>query len=326
MIVAITGGTGFIGKKLVAEHLSLKNEVRVLSRNLPASDITNNHLKWFRGNLCDAEILDEFVRNVDVIYHCAGEINASENMYALHVGGTKRLLEAVEHIIKANRKPLHWVQLSSVGAYGQILGKANNYRIVTEETATNPVGDYEITKTISDEYVQKLSKIEPLFTYTILRPSTVIGPSMPNQSARALTSMIKKGLFFYIGSRSSVATYIHVNDVVAALVLCGIDIRAKMQTFNLSNDCLLSEIVNAVASKQNINIPTICIPENLLRFLVKYLSFIIPLPLTLNRIDALVKHTYYPSEKINDVLGFYPKHSIPDSFSEIFITDTHVQK
>lgn len=326
MIVAITGGTGFIGKKLVTEHLSLKNEVRVLSRNLPAPDVINSHLIWFTGDLCDTEILDEFVRDVDVIYHCAGEIKASENMYALHVDGTKRLLKAVEKIIKANRKNIHWVQLSSVGAYGQAPGKANSYRIVTEETATNPEGDYETTKTISDEYVQNFSKIEPLFTFTILRPSIVIGPFMPNQSARALSSMIKKRLFFYIGSRSSVATYIHVNDVVAALVLCGVDIRAKMQIFNLSNDCRLSEIVNAIATKQKINIPTICIPENLLRFLVKHLSYIVPLPLTLNRIDALVKHTYYPSKKINEVLGFYPKYSIPDSFSEIFITDSHGQK
>lgn len=323
MIVAITGGTGFIGKELVRKHLSLKDEVRVLSRRVHAEDVIKSTVTWFTGDLCSTDVLDAFVKNVDLVYHCAGEMVDVKKMYVLHVDGTRRLLEAVNQTIKTNKKSVHWVQLSSVGAYGPPQGKMSKHRVVTEDTITNPIGDYEITKTISDEYVQNLSNIEPLFTYTILRPSIVVGPSMPNQSARTLTRMIKKQLFFYIGSRTSVATYIHVNDVVSALFLCGIDSRAKNQTFNLSNDCRLSEIVNAIASKHNLKTPAFCIPENLLRFLVKHLSLIIPLPLTLNRIDALVKHTYYPSKKISNVLGFYPKHPIPALFSEIFSLETH---
>jgi NAD dependent epimerase/dehydratase family enzyme len=36
MIIAITGGTGFIGKKLVSFHVARGDAVRVLSRRAPA--------------------------------------------------------------------------------------------------------------------------------------------------------------------------------------------------------------------------------------------------------------------------------------------------
>lgn len=316
MKICITGGSGFIGRRLLNNLLANDFDVRLLTRK---SGTDTQRKKHFYADLTNQITpLTGLFQDVDIVYHCAGEVKNPQLMHAMHVDGTSRLLEELSREIKTAKKPVHWVQLSSVGAYGPPASAPNEYRVVTEDTPHAPVGPYEVTKTISDELVMKFAASEPLFTYTILRPSNVIGPSMPNQSLRSLVRMIKKRLFFYIGSQSSVATYIHVDDVVGALVLCGNDLRARGQVFNLSNDCMLSEIVNAVAQASGFNQSNICIPEKPLRFLVKLVSSIIKTPLTQDRIDALVRRTYYPSDKIREVLGFVPQCAIPSAVSKIF--------
>lgn len=314
--VCVTGGRGFIGRRLVAALRELGWSARILSRVKSDSDIDN---LYCLGDLVDDRTsLADLISDVDIIFHCAGEVKNTSLMRALHVDGTARLLEEVRRQINTTQKPLHWVQLSSVGAYGPPQGAAHSERIIVETTPCAPVGEYEITKTLSDKLVEKFAETEPLFSFSILRPSNVIGPTMSNQSLRALVHMIKRRLFFYIGSKYSVATYVHVDDVVAALVLCGIHANARGQVFNLSNDCLLSEIVNAVCLQYNLPSPNLCVPEFPVRVAAKLISSVINTPLTQERIDALVKRTYYPTDKIEKSLGFKQRFLIPAAVAKMF--------
>jgi len=314
--ICVTGGSGFIGEQLVKQLEARGDELVLLTRTAKANA---PHRQYFVADLVDQALsLAGLLDGVSVIYHCAGEIKNPALMQGLHVDGTARLLAAVEQHIKATQQPIHWVQLSSVGAYGSSVGAAHDVRVVTEATLTAPQGEYEKTKTVSDELVMAFAANKPLFSYTILRPSNVIGSSMTNQSLRALVGMIKKGRFFYIGSRLAVATYIHVEDVVAALLLCGEDDRAKREIFNLSNDCPLSDMVDAVAQASGIASPKLCVPEQPLRILVKLITKMGRSPLTQARIDALVRRTYYPATKIKEVLGFVPQQAIPRVVAAMF--------
>jgi nucleoside-diphosphate-sugar epimerase len=150
MNVAITGGTGFIGRGLVLRHIAAGDTVRVLSRQSRDQIGFPDVVKVHSGDLVSAgnsASLSRFVEGADVIYHCAGEITNASRMRLLHVGGTRKLAEA------ANGNIGHWVQLSSVGAYGP-------YRrgVVTEETHPRPTGVYEISKTESDQLVQQAAE------------------------------------------------------------------------------------------------------------------------------------------------------------------------
>ncbi len=140
MIVAITGGAGFIGRRLVLRHLTQGDDVRVLSRR-PAGEVgLPDGVDIHRGDLAgEMENLQSFVDGVDVLYHCAGEIRDSSRMHAIHVVGTQKLVDAAAGQVG------HWVQLSSVGAYGPI-----SQGVITEATPENPLGVYEVTKAESD--------------------------------------------------------------------------------------------------------------------------------------------------------------------------------
>lgn len=309
MNVSVTGGSGFIGK-LLCEALDEQDvDVTLLSRQQG-----QGNQRVVLGDLTiPSEALDLFVANCDVLYHCAGEIKNTEIMYGLHVRGTANLLAAVERRIRATNKPFHWVQLSSTGAYG---AQADVTK-VNEKFRPAPVGDYEVTKTISDELVISLSLREPLFTYTIVRPSVVIGPTMPNQSVFQLADMVRRKLFFYIGESSkNVATYVHVEDVVRALLACGADPRAAGETFIVSNDCPQKDVIEAFARYAQVGSPRVVVPEAIIRWSVRIITSLIKLPLTQQRIDALVKKGGYDSGLIQERLGFSFKRSIPDSIPE----------
>jgi nucleoside-diphosphate-sugar epimerase len=312
----VTGAGGFIGKALVEQLTKQGHEVNILTRVEKVSSESQN---YFVANLLDESVsLDAFLVGASVIYHCAGEIKNTSLMYELHVEGTRRLLAAVREKMNSTKQRVHWVQLSSVGAYGPPAGSADEPRVVTEETICKPVGQYEITKTLADDLLLQFATTNPHFTYTILRPSNVVASNMPNQSLRSLVNMIKKRLFFYIGSRTSVANYIHLNDVVTALLLCGEDRRAQGQVFNLSNDCILSEMVDMIAKSSGVKPPILCLPEKPLRLCVKFISMMVRIPLTQERIDALVRHTSYSPQKLRNILGFVPNHNIPAAAGHMF--------
>lgn len=310
MNVSITGGSGFIGKLLMAGLVSRGDNVTALSRR---SGLSERDVKFIKADLASAGgALDEFVHHADVIFHCAGEVNNKTLMYGLHVDGTKHLLRAVHDEIKRSGRPIHWVQLSSTGAYGARKGQADQELVIDESFRPAPVGDYEISKTISDELVLGLATIEPLFTCTIIRPSIVVGPDMTNTSFFQMAHMVRKRIFFYIGRRSSRATYVHVDDVVRALMTCSIDPRAVGETFILSNDCLLEDVIQRMAECQGVRAPRLRIPEGAIRTLTRVLSTVVRLPLTPERIDALTKCTGYSSAHIKEVLDFNFECSVPD--------------
>ena len=315
MTIGISGSAGFIGAVLLRTLQASGASLRLLSRHPKAN--TDQHT-YFAADLTDASSpLDGVFEGVDVFYHCAGQLSDESTMRALHVDGTLRLLDELTAHFRRNQTPLHWVQLSSVGVYGG-LSNATKAVQITESSPLQPVGEYEVTKAESDQLIVQFASTEPLFSYSILRPSNVIGPTMSNGSIRALITMIEKKLFFYIGARDAIATYVHVDDVVDALMLCGTDERARGQVFNLSNDCSFADIVNAVATHAGIKPPTLCIPELPLRALVAVLSLVIKVPLTQDRINALINKASYPTDKLDAVLGFTPRRSIPSSIPVMF--------
>lgn len=320
MIISITGGSGFIGKLLSAALAARGDRITQLSRrdSMPKSSV-----RWIKGDLVSGEdALVEFVQDCDVVYHCAGEVKNKALMYALHVEGTRNLLKAVSDEIKRTGRAIHWVQLSSTGAYGPQARGSSLVTTVDERFAPAPVGEYEVTKTIADELVAALGAIQPLFTYTIIRPSIVIGKDMSNQSFFQMASIVRRRLFFYIGAHASLATYVHVDDVVQALLICSIDHRAAGETFILSNDCLLKDVIDQMAKCQGVPTPRLRMPEVGVRMLIRVFSPFLRLPLTQERVDALTKRVGYSAAHIKNTLGFDFNSSIPEAVPSLISART----
>jgi nucleoside-diphosphate-sugar epimerase len=299
MIIAITGGSGFIGSLLVDKFLKQSNQVRLLSRNTRAE---RKNVQYFLGDLSNPSVdLSGFLDGVDILYHCAGEVSNESLMQELHVNGTQRLADA------AQGKIGRWVQLSSVGAYG-----ACRDGTITEDSKEQPFGVYERTKTESDKIVTNSG-----IPFVILRPSNVFGIKMTNQSLFQLIGMINKGLFFYLGKRGVLINYIDVEDVVEALFLCGNRDNALGEIYNLSQTIEIEKMVLSFSFVLGVKSKFLRLPEFPIRALVKIFAIFPKFPLTTTRIDALTSRCTYKSNKIIEELNFKFKSTLEESFQLI---------
>ena len=286
MLVAITGGSGFIGRALVQKHIDKGDQVRVLTRNprkLP------NRVEGVVGDLSDPHSdLEKFVEGVDLIYHCAGELTDETQMLKLHIGGTRRLVDAARDQVK------RWVQLSSVGAYGVCRNGT-----VTEASSENPSGIYEQTKAAADTIVRESS-----IPFAILRPSNVFGSTMPNQSLFQLIEMVRKGMFFNIGRPGAIANYVHVDDVVEALTQLGSNDRAAGNVYIISQNIETDAMIQAFADGLGVERHLYRVPEWPLRLAVSVFGGLLRFPLTHSRMDALTCRCLYDSTKLQRELVF----------------------
>lgn len=293
MIAAVTGGTGFIGNALLARLVRARefSEIRVLSRRPVRSAPSGT--RWYRGDLAAAgSSLGEFLADAAVLFHCAGELRRTETMRELHVGGTRRLIDAAAGRVR------RWVQLSSVGAHGRRMREG----VVDEKAALGPDGEYERTKVEADELVQRASS-GGAFTAVTLRPSIVFGPGMPNKSLAQLVAAVRRGVYVRVGSRPAIANYVYVDDVADALLLCGVSLRAG-GCYILSDDRPLEDFIGAIAAALGRRAPTWRVPEAPLRLLARLAQRVPGSPLTESRIDALTRGVRYSSMRIREELGY----------------------
>jgi len=318
LIICITGASGFIGSHLV-NQLSKENvSIRVLTRS--TSNQFHEGIEIFVGDLLSPSFnFKGFLKNCDVVINCAGETVDYEIMKKLHIDSLAKIIKFIERIFIDEGKRVQLIQLSSVGVYGPA-SNPNQKRIIIESSKNNPIGQYEITKKMADDLIIKKGK-DNLFSYTILRPSNVVGLRMPNQSFNHLLKAIKNKYFFYIGSRISISNYLHIDDLIEAIIICAKNNEALNQIFNLSNDCPLSEIVNKVSYTHGQKSYHLCLPANLIRLFSSLINKVIRLPINHNRINALVSRTKYPTCKIEKTLGFNFKKNIPDFSIEYLNSD-----
>ena len=305
MNVAITGGTGFIGRKLVQRHLDRGDHVRVLSRRPLAVSGLPDSVELCEGDLTASGHIPPFVDRADVLYHCAGQLTDESGMRSLHVGGTGALVEA------ASRRIGHWVQLSSVGVYGLV-----SIGSITEQSPLNPVDEYEITKAESDELVINAAR-EGAFSCSVLRPSNVYAEDMTNQALFDLISMIERGLFFFVGNKGASANYIHVDNVVEGLIRCGTMQGAKDMIFNLSDHCSLEEFVGIICSELGCRYPKLRFPEAILRVMAGIMGKLPGFPLTVSRVDALTRRSVYSIRSIQEKLGYQHVISMEDGVTRL---------
>ena len=292
MIVAITGGTGFIGGYLAARHVARGDEVRYLTRKLSSANIAG--AKPVCGDLASSpDGLREFARGVDILYHCAAELRIADDMPRTNVTGTANLIAATGGDLG------RWVQLSSTGVYGKpMLGE------ISEDSPTDPATAYETTKLAADALVLEAAARRN-FSCVVVRPSNVYGSDMPNQSLFQLIDKIERGLFFYIGKPGAVVNYVHVENVVDALVLCGTaSLSANGKTYIVSDHRPLEILVGAIAAGLGAPSPRIRLPERLMRGVCGVAQGLPGFPLSLSRIDALVSRAVFRADRIQTELNF----------------------
>ena len=324
--VLISGGSGFIGRRLAQQLVQQGMRVSILSRRAapepaqaadrspagppadqaPSAAASPDAVRWIQGDLAQPETLPaDLFKGVDLFFHCAGELKRPAAMHRLHVDGTAALIGLAAGRLR------RWIQLSSVGAYGP-----PGAQRIDEQSPERPQGCYEQSKTISDQLVATAARAGA-FQQVTLRPSIVYGPDMPNRSLYAMIGAIAGGRYFHIGRPGAVANYVHVDDVVAALLRCAERDEASGKTFIVSDHIDREALVAAVAQRLGRKRPCRRLPLPVAK-LASSVGGVLPrFPLTHARIQALTTRGWYDSQRIQQTLDYRHGRSVQDGFLQL---------
>jgi nucleoside-diphosphate-sugar epimerase len=182
--IAVTGGTGFVGSRLLEALKRDGQEVRALTRR-PMDD--DGRLAWVRGSLEDQDALNRLAEGADALIHVAGVLNSDEAGFeAGNVQGTAAVLAAA----KAQNVP-RFVHVSSLAAREPDLSR------------------YGGSKARSEALVR-----ESGLDFAIVRPPAVYGPG--DRETLDLFRMAKRGLILL--PPEGRLSLIHADDLARLLI------------------------------------------------------------------------------------------------------------
>jgi len=198
-IACVTGASGMVGNKIARRLISDGYRVRALSRNQYFDD---PNIELFCGDIKGQKVLEDFLQNAYLLFHCAAELKDQSKMWDVNVLGTERMLRIVK-----DSSIEYLCYLSSAGVVGR-----TNVKWVNEETICKPQNAYEQSKWAAEQLVA--GGIDGC-RIVILRPTNVID----NKRSGALglpmrSSWLDRFKVFLKGGEC--AHIVHAEDVAEA--------------------------------------------------------------------------------------------------------------
>jgi nucleoside-diphosphate-sugar epimerase len=206
-MIVVTGGTGFIGRCLVASLVSDSMEVCVITRKNSQQPLLPKVVQVIQADITQDFELPE---GTTTIYHCAGILYDKGEMAKVNISGTRNI------VMKALEKGCRFVHLSSAGVVGE---QKNN--VIDETVECKPNTEYELSKYHAEQIV--LEHVKKGLKAQILRPTIVFGSGKNpvEDSFFQLIVAIRSGLYRNINKGKGIYNIIHKDEVVRALRILG---------------------------------------------------------------------------------------------------------
>lgn len=316
-MILVTGGTGLVGSHLLFDLVKKGESIRALKReNSSLQDVRDcfayysdsadeifNKIEWINGDMLDTDSLDEALKGITKVYHCAALVSFKKAdkdlMKTINIEGTKNIVDAcIEHKIQK------LCYISSVAALGSPEESGDT---VTEKTTWSPEdkrSGYSISKFNSELEVWR--GIEEGLDAVIVNPSIILGPGQWHKGSSLLFTTVAKGMKYFT---RGITGYVDVRDVSKAMVqLMDSDIKSERFLLNADN-CSYEFIFKSIAKALNLPEPSKYASPLLtgIGWRLAYLKTIFLFKeSSFTRATARSSHhcTYYSNQKVKDALDF----------------------
>jgi len=238
--VLVTGATGFIGSKLVDKLVNRGAEVTCLVRQ---GAITNPAVKTVTGDLTYPDFIlpDEY----DVVYHLAAAWPGEKDkkiLKSVNYDGTVNLFSLVK------KKAKFIVYVSGLGVFGN---PENN--IVDENSPLKPTTEYAKIRLESQKFLESNCK-----EYGIALSIAFLGDVYGNGGwfKNIMIERLKKGSFRIPSSGEYYRSFVHVDDVVSALVsIAEKNVTNQYFVITDSTPVRFKDFVNLVCKELGVKVP-----------------------------------------------------------------------
>lgn len=280
-MILITGGTGFIGRHLVARLADGGEKIRVAARGSRKADLPAG-VEQARADVVTGEGLAQALAGVEAVANLAGIIVAkgAQTFDAVIRGGTVNLVREAE---KAGVKKL--VYVSAIGA------------------APDPKFPYWHAKWEAEQAV-----ISSSLNYTILRPSLVFGPE--DDFFNRLARLIKQAPVVPIaGNGRTRFQPIWVEDVVTCVAASLAEGARDRQLIEIGGPeyFTYNEIIDLLKTALGKRRLAVHLPLWLMRPAARVMSVLPSPPITTDQLGMLAKDNTTAIDAVSSQFGFTPK-------------------
>jgi 2-alkyl-3-oxoalkanoate reductase len=196
--IAVTGATGFIGRRLVAALAKAGWQVRVLLRRDPVlREWQSLRLQVVAGDLGDTRALERLVAGTHRVVHLAGLIKAARRSEFLTVNRDGS--EHLAHVMRRTAPAAQLLQISTIAAREPQLS------------------DYAASKRAGEDMARKI--LGP--RSTVLRPPAVYGPG--DRETLVFFQLAMRRWVPLVGKPAARAAMIHVDDLVSLMATLAAD-------------------------------------------------------------------------------------------------------
>ena len=242
MVVALTGGTGFVGRHVVEHLLRREHEVRALVRD-PAKGgwLQDRGVALVAGDLEDQHALRQLVDGAGAVVHLVGIIVeiGRQTFERVHVTGTRNVLGAAREAGVPR-----YVHMSALGA--------------RDEPSATP---YHRTKAAAERLVR-----ESGLAHAIMRPSLIAAPG--NEALGTILTMLRMSpLVPVIGNGLYQMQPVAADDVADAFATA-VEDESVQGTFDLAGPEALTyhQVLDALEQALGVQRRRVPVPVAIVRF------------------------------------------------------------
>ena len=314
MRVALTGGTGYTGGRLLGMLRDRGHSVRALAR--PASvtpALLSADVTLVEGGLGDRDAAARLVQGVDALIHVAAVYRTAghpDSYYRdVNVGGTEVLLEAA-----ARAGLSRFVHTSTVGVHGHV-----EYPPADETAKVAPGDVYQATKAEAEALAFAFHRRRGL-PVAVVRPGAIYGPG--ETRLLKLFRSIARGRYAIVGSGRSFYHPVYIDDLLEGYLLALERPEAVGEAFIMAGPRYVSqvELSRLIARETGGRVWPFRIPAPPLQWAGDLCEAIcVPLgiepPLHRRRVDFWTKSRAFTTEKARRLLGYAPKVDLEEGIA-----------
>jgi farnesol dehydrogenase len=265
MKILITGGTGFLGRRIVSE-LAPRHALRLLVRRGSSRERFPAGIEFVEGDVTDRVSLVKAIAGCDAVVHAAALVKIlapREQFDRINVGGLENLLAAAESEAAGSVERMLYV--SSFMALGPTEKGPGG---VLDETASDSgrdrawINDYERTKTLSDRLARRaIAAGAPL---DVVYPGVIYGPGEMTEGnivLRHVLDLVHGRLPGLIGKPERRWNYVYVDDVAKGVALALEKTRPGGRWVLGGENVTQGEFYSLVGRLTGARIPTLRFPD-----------------------------------------------------------------
>lgn len=268
--ILITGASGFIGSFLVEEAIKRNyNCFAGIRKSSNKNYLTNSEIHFLELDFNSESNLEtsltEFAISYgkfDFIIHSAGLTKAKKNedYFFTNYENTKRFVSTLQ---KLHLVPSKFVYISSLASFGPGIDEIP----IASTQKQNPLTAYGESKMKAEEFILQISN----FPSIIINPTAVYGPR--EKDFYLLLKSIDKHFEIYLGNKTQLLSFVHVDDLVNAIFLSMksevIHQRILVSDLKIYNPKQLNQFIKKVMNRKTISFNIPKHPTRMLAFITE---------------------------------------------------------